>query len=462
MEKTAEPSRLLPLLLAAAVFMQMLDSTVLNTALPLIAADLHQSPLNMQSAVVSYALTLAMLMPASAYLSERFGTRQVFSAAMLVFVAGSLLCALAPSLPMLVLARVIQGAGGAMLAPAPRQILMQAYDKNRLLGMMNFVVMPALLGPVVGPLLGAYLAEYAGWHWIFLINVPFGLAAAWLARTVMPDFRGEGTIPAFDLAGFLLFGGAAAGLSVAVEIMHFPRYGAFAALLALLSLLAVAAYWRHAARAAQPLYSPQLLRVRTYRIGLSGNFASRLGVSALPFLLPLLLQVAFAYSATAAGWALAPIALASIAAKPAIRPLMLRFGYRRVLVANTLLLGVLIMLLALPDTHTPLWLLLPLLLALGLSNSIQFTAMNTLTLADLAPVQAGSGASLMTVNQQLAIGFGTAIGASLLQYFSTLAPLGGDVHAAFRCTFAAVGVLTLLSAAVFARLRPADGSNLVA
>ena len=141
MEKTAEPSRLLPLLLAAAVFMQMLDSTVLNTALPLIAADLHQSPLNMQSAVVSYALTLAMLMPASAYLSERFGTRQVFSAAMLVFVAGSLLCALAPSLPMLVLARVIQGAGGAMLAPAPRQILMQAYDKNRLLGMMNFVVM---------------------------------------------------------------------------------------------------------------------------------------------------------------------------------------------------------------------------------------------------------------------------------------------------------------------------------
>lgn len=458
---SAAPSRFLPMLLAVAVFMQMLDATILNTALPQMAADLHQPPLQMQSAVVSYALTLALLMPLSGYLCDRFGTRQVFFVSLLVFVAGSVLCAAAPNLNTLVFARVVQGAGGAMLAPAPRIIIMKSYEKTELIGMMNYVVMPALLGPVIGPLLGGYLVEYAGWHWIFLINVPFGLAAAWFTLKIMPDYKETEHPPHFDIAGFLLFGGGAVGLSMAVEIAQFPGAGLFAVLAALMSLAAIGLYWRHARHDSEPLYSRELLRVRTYRIGLSGNLASRLGMGAVPFLLPLLLQVAFGHSASVSGRMLAPVALATLAAKPAIRPLMARFGYRRVLTVNTALIGLLIMALSLPSADTPLWQLMPLLLLIGAVNSIQFTGMNSLTLADLHPQQAGSGASLMTVNQQLATGFGIAIGAALLQYFGKLPPIGGNVSAAFRLTFLSIGLLTLLSALIFARLHRSDGENLI-
>ena len=175
----AQPHRLLPLLLATAVFMHMLDATVLNTALPTMAADLHESPLQMQSAVVSYALTLALLMPLSGWLSDRFGIRQVFFGAMLIFVFGSALCAAATNLPLLVAARVVQGIGGAMMTPVPRLVMVRAYDKTQLISMMNYVVMPALIGPIIGPIVGGYLVEYASWHWIFLINLPVGLAAAY-------------------------------------------------------------------------------------------------------------------------------------------------------------------------------------------------------------------------------------------------------------------------------------------
>ena len=206
----ATPSRWLPLLLAVCIFMQMLDATVLNTALPQMAADLQQSPLNMQSAVISYALTLALFMPMSGYLTDRYGTKKVFSVSMALFVLGSLMCAAAPNLPLLVFARVVQGMGGAMMVPVPRLIILRAYDKAELINRMNFVVMPALLGPIAGPLVGGYLVEYASWHWVFLINVPIGLAGIVGAAKIMPDFSApEGSVPHFDLTGFLLFGAAA-------------------------------------------------------------------------------------------------------------------------------------------------------------------------------------------------------------------------------------------------------------
>lgn len=455
-----EVSRFLPMLLALAVFMQMLDATILNTALPSMALDLHESPLQMQSAVISYALTLALLMPLSGYVCDRYGTRQVFFVALLVFVAGSVLCALAPNLNMLVIARVVQGMGGAMLAPVPRMVLVRAYDKKCLVSMLNYVIMPALIGPVLGPIVGGYLVEYASWHWIFLINVPFGLLAAWFTLKIMPDFRGD-VEPQLDLVGFLLFGGGAVGLSLAVEIGHYEHALPFAAMTTVFSLAALALYWRHSNRVPAPLYGRDLFEVRTFRIGLSGNLASRLGISAIPFLLPLLLQVGFGYSATVAGWAMAPVALASIAAKPLIQPLMRRLGYRRLLMLNTWAIGLTIASFALTSRDTPLWLLLPQLIVLGLCNSIQFTAMNTLTLADLAPQQAGSGSSLMAVNQQLSIGFGIALGAAMLQYFSHAAFLHENVQNAFKLTFLGMGVMTLLASLVFARLQPQDGENLV-
>ena len=454
------PHRFLPLLLATAIFMQLLDATILNTALPAMAADLHEPPLQMQSAVVSYAVTLALLMPLSGWLSDRFGVRRVFFVAMLVFVAGSAMCAVSPNLPLLVASRVVQGIGGAMMVPVPRLVMVRAYDKNRLISMMNYMVTPALVGPIIGPVVGGYLVEYASWHWIFLINLPVGLAAAWLTLKIMPVFPRVSEPAHFDLSGFFLFGAGAVGLSLAVELLQSGRVGAALALAAG-AAAALAGYVWHASRIEYPLYDKNLLKVRTYRLGLSGNFASRIGMSSLPFLLPLLLQVGFGRSATLAGWSLVPVAAASIFAKPLVKPLMFRWGYRRMLAGNTLLIGVLIMMLALPDVDTPLWMLLPLLLLLGACNSIQFTGMNTITLADVRPYQAASGTSLMSVNQQLAVGFGTAISAALLHYFSTVPAFSGSVETAFRCTFVAIGASTLLSAFIFIRLHRLDGENLI-
>lgn len=216
-----QPSRWLPLLLAIAIFMQMLDATILNTALPNIAADLDESPLDMHSAVVVYTLTVALLIPLSGYLADRFGTRNVFVGSMAVFIAGSLLCAAAQNLPMLVVARMVQGVGGSMLAPVPRLTIIRVYEKSQLLNAINYAVMPALIGPIFGPPVGGYLVEYASWHWIFLLNVPIGLIGIAAALKIMPNVKGV-RVP-FDTAGFLMFASAACALIMAVEVISHPQ-----------------------------------------------------------------------------------------------------------------------------------------------------------------------------------------------------------------------------------------------
>ncbi|ULJ64520.1 DHA2 family efflux MFS transporter permease subunit [Wielerella bovis] len=458
---TSQPHRFLPMLLALCVFMQMLDATILNTALPTMARDLNESPLHMQTAIVSYVLTLALLMPLSGWLCDRFGIKRVFFWAMIIFVAGSALCAAAPNLSLLVLARIVQGIGGAMMTPVPRLVMVRAYDKSQLINMMNYVVMPALIGPILGPVVGGYLVEYVSWHWIFLINLPFGLAAAWFTHKIMPDFPRMSENKPFDLLGFLLFGSGAVGISFAVELIQYPNATWFAGLSAFFACSALFAYTRHAHHIENPLYDKNLFRVRTYRLGLSGNLMSRIGMSSMPFLLPLLLQVGFGHSAALAGWALAPVALASIAAKPLVKPMAMRLGYRKMLIVNTCMGGIIIMLLAVPSPNAPLWTLLPLLLLMGLCNSIQFTGMNTLTLADLRQHQAASGTSLMSVNQQLAVGFGTAISAALLRYFSMQPEIVPNMHTAFRYTLIIMGSFTIVSGLIFARLHPRDGENLI-
>lgn len=457
------PSRALPLLLALAIFMQMLDVTILNTALPKMAENLDASPLHMHTVIIAYALTLALFIPLSGYLCDRHGTQKVFTVALILFTLGSALCAAAPNLPFLVAARVIQGMGGAMLVPVPRLVVLRAYDKSQLLTIMNYIIMPALLGPIIGPLVGGYLVEYATWHWIFLLNIPVGLIALWMTTRIMPDFHAaHDHTPHFDLAGFLLFGSGVISLSLAVELIIQPTARHYAAGSALIGLLTLTLYWQHAKHTPdKALYSPQLRLVRTFRLGLLGNLFSRLGMAAVPFLLPLLLQIAFGRSPGISGWILAPIALAALIAKPFIKPLIARCGYRRVLIWNTRLIGLLIISLALPTADTPLILLIPLLFILGLCNSLQYSTMNTLTIADLRPLQTGSGNSLVAVNQQLSISFGIALGALLLNLFSAQLPADADIHSAFRYTFLAIGSITFCSSAVFTRLHPHDGNNLI-
>lgn len=448
----------LPLLLAIAIFMQMLDATILNTALPEIAADLDESPLDMQLAVVAYTLTVALLIPLSGYLADRFGTKKVFFGSIAVFILGSALCAASGSLFELTLSRVVQGIGGSMLIPIPRLTILRMYDKSKLLNAINYAVMPALIGPVLGPLAGGYLVEYASWHWIFLLNLPIGLLGFILGRNIMPDIKGSNI--SLDFKGYLIFSAAACLLLLSAESLSHALPPYFALLPLCGGLLFARRYFRHMKTASKPIYSADLFLIRTFRLGLAGNLFSRLGISSIPFLMPLMFQVAFGFGASLSGWLVAPVALSSLLVKPLIAPLMKRFGYRTVLLWNTKLLAAFIMLLALPDGNSPLWIWIFLSLAIGACNSLQFSAMNTLTLADLRPQQTGSGNSLMAVNQQLAISMGIVVGALILKNWTFLIPASSGLHSAFRMTLLSIGGITLASSLVFKRLHVSDGANL--
>lgn len=454
-----QPSPFLPILLAIAIFMQQLDATILNTALPAMASDLGQSPLNMQSAIIAYAITLAIMMPLSGFLADKLGSRKLFMGSMVVFIIGSVLCAASTNLGLLVIARVIQGLGGAMLTPVARLTMMQAYDRSKLVTVMNYALMPALIGPVLGPIIGGYLIVYTSWHWIFLLNVPIGLIGLVTTWRIMPDFSHP--TDHFDGVGFFLFAASAFCMTLTFETISQFNNILFGVMIAATGIGALIAYLLHARQNPQALYPPNLILVRTFRVGLAGNMVSRLGMSSLPLLLPLLFQVAFHYDAVTSGWLLMPLALASIAAKPFTKPLMNRFGYRNLLTFNTRLIGVLIMSLALFNAQSPLWLIVVFLTILGGCNSVQFTSMNTITMADLRANQMSSGNSLIAVNQQLALSFGIAIGALLVQIFSRMNYFAHNIATSFRLTFVILGLFTFFSSWIFARLHSTDGNNLL-
>lgn len=454
-----QPSPFLPILLAIAIFMQQLDATILNTALPAMASDLGQSPLNMQSAIIAYAITLAIMMPLSGFLADKLGSRKLFMGSMVVFIIGSVLCAASTNLGLLVIARVIQGLGGAMLTPVARLTMMQAYDRSKLVTVMNYALMPALIGPVLGPIIGGYLIVYTSWHWIFLLNVPIGLIGLVTTWRIMPDFSHP--TDHFDGVGFFLFAASAFCMTLTFETISQFNNILFGVMIAATGVGALIAYLLHARQNPQALYPPHLILVRTFRVGLAGNMVSRLGMSSLPLLLPLLFQVAFHYDAVTSGWLLMPLALASIAAKPFTKPLMNRFGYRNLLTFNTRLIGVLIMSLALFNAQSPLWLIVIFLTILGGCNSVQFTSMNTITMADLRANQMSSGNSLIAVNQQLALSFGIAIGALLVQIFSRMNYFAHNIATSFRLTFVILGLFTFFSSWIFARLHSTDGNNLL-
>ena len=454
-ELSARHKLLLPALLAVAIFMQMLDVTVLNTALPAIARDLNQSALNMQSVIVSYVLTVALFIPISGYLSDRFGTRRIFILAIGLFVLGSFLCALAMSLNQLVAARVVQGLGGALLTPVARLALMKSFDQAQLMRALNYAVMPALLGPRLGPLVGGYLVEHASWHWIFLMNLPIGLLAMVVGWKVMPNFTDSRT--RLDVVGMLLFASSAFLLTLGVEFSgeQWPLAVSLGVIALGLALLWV--YKKYATNNPNAIYPLNLLAVRTFRVGLNGNLITRIGIASIPLLLPLLFQVVFGYSAIEAAWLLVSMAVAAMVGKPLLRPLLHAVGYRKVLIWNTLMVGLLIVSLATIQQHTPKAVIVAHLLLLGLANSIQFTAMSTLTLANLRPTQKSSGNSLMAVNQQLAMGLGTALGAMFLRLSHDLPWVADDSYKAFQVTFIIIGLITVSSGWIFSQLHPWDG-----
>jgi EmrB/QacA subfamily drug resistance transporter len=442
-------------LVAVGFFMQTLDTTIVNTALPAMAHSLAERPLRMQSVVIAYALTMAMLIPASGWLADRFGIRRTFLAAIVLFVAGSLLCASSRTLLQLTASRVVQGMGGAMLLPVGRLAVLRAFPHEQLLPAMSFIAIPGLLGPLIGPTLGGWLVQVASWHWVFLINVPIGIAGCIATFAFMPENRQAG-VAAFDGSGYALLSTGIVAISFAIDgLSELSFRHATVLMLLVLGLAMLVAYWLRAAQRPHPLFAPSLFKTSTFSIGLLGNLFARLGSSSMPFLIPLLLQVSLSYTPLHSGLMMLPTSVGALLSKRLATPLINRVGYRRTLVINTFLVGTAMASFALISSGEPLGILILQLGFFGLVNSLQFTAMNTVTLKDLTGTVASSGNSMLSMVQMLSMSLGVAAAGGLLTTFVDLfSPDRSQSLAAFHATFACVGLLTAVSTWIFWQLSP--------
>ncbi len=447
--------QVLPWLVAISFFMQTLDTSILNTALPAIAEDLHTSPLQMQAIIISYMLTVALIIPTSGWLTDRFGARRIFLAAIALFTLGSLTCALSPTLELLTASRVLQGIGGALMVPVGRLAVLRAFPRDQLVRVLGLITIPGLIGPLLGPPLGGFLAHYASWHWIFLINIPVGIAGFLLSLRYMPELPATDAPGSFDWIGFVLFSLFMIAITVSIDgvgELHFSS--AYMGALGLFGLFCFALYCLYARKAANPLFSPALFHIRNFRVGIIGNLFARLGNGAIPFLTPLLLQVGLGYSPVKSGLTMLPIAMGAMLAKSIVGRLLKIFGYRWFLCLNTLLMGVVIAAYSMIDASTPYLAILLLFICSGIVNSLQFTSMNSLTLLDLPNSLAGSGNSLLSATMQMGMGMGVACAATILDLNTSS---GQELLPAFRNTYLAIGAIGAISSLIFFQARNTKG-----
>ena len=451
----------LPWVVAVALFMEGLDTTIVNTAVPAIADGLQVAPLSLKAVVTSYILSLAVCIPVSGWMADRYGTRRVFGIAVAVFTLASILCGLAQNAPMLVAGRILQGVGAAMMMPVGRLAIIRTFPKAELLRAMNFVIIPALIGPLLGPTVGGLVVHWLSWHYIFFINVPVGLMALWLAHRYMPDYRGDARRP-LDVVGLVLFGSGAALLSWLLEIFGEHQIDATsAAVLLLLSLSLLAAYGWHARETAHPLLRLGLFRVRTFRVSVVGGFVTRLGVGGMPFLLPLLYQLGLGMPAWQSGLLMMPVAAAAMGMKFISSRVLARFGYRRVLIVNTVMIGAVVCLFSLVTPATPISMIVLLGLAMGFFNSLQYTSMNSMAFADIDAPDSSMASTISSSMQQMSMSFGLACGSLIAGWYLGELPQTdrAAVTTALHYAFLTLGGLTVLSSLSFWSLRPGDGES---
>jgi EmrB/QacA subfamily drug resistance transporter len=451
--------RYLPWLVAIALFMEQLDSTIVNTAVPAMAASLGVTPLSLKAVVASYICALAVSIPISGWMADRYGTRRVFASAVALFTVASVLCGLSVNLPMLVAARIAQGIGAAMMMPVGRLAVVRTFPKHELLKAMNFVIMPALIGPLLGPTIGGLIVHWMTWRDIFFVNVPVGIAALALIRRHMPDYRGDASRP-LDVVGLALFGSGIALLSWLLEIFGEHALDATTTVVLLtIALALLAAYVWHGSEIGHPLLNLGLLRVRTFRVSVLGGFVTRLGVGGLPFLLPLLYQLGFGLPAWQSGLLMMPTAIAAMAMKVLAPRILARSGFRRVLVANTVLIGVVISAWSLITPGVPLALIIATGLTMGFFNSLQFSSMNTLAYADIADHDSSMASTLASSMQQLSMSFGLAAGSLLAGWFLGGVPQSDPVAVtrALHHAFVTLGIVTVVSSFSFWTLKSNDG-----
>ena len=453
--------RLLPWLVAVAFFMESLDTTILNTAVPAISSALGVAPLSMKAVLASYTLSLAVFIPISGWMADRFGTRLVFASAIGIFTLGSFLCGISNHIHLLVACRILQGCGGAMMVPVGRLTLVRTFAKSDLLRTMSFVSIPALVAPMLGPIAGGLIVGYFHWRVIFFLNIPIGLAGLILVYLHLPDYREERT-PPLDFVGLVLFGSGVALLSYVLEIFgeHTLSAGEMSGLL-LLSVALLAGYGVHGSSLPYPLLKLKLFSIRTFRAAVSGSFFTRLGIGGVPFLLPLLYQVGLGFTPIQSGLLVMPQAIASMSMKAMMPRILSRIGYRGVLISNTLILGVLLMTFATIGLRTPVWVIVLLALLYGGFTSLQYTSMNTLVFADIAEQDASSASSIASTAQQMSISFGVAAAGLATAFFipSTHSDPAQMIHGIHKALIA-LGILTFASTIVFRSLKSGDGDDM--
>jgi EmrB/QacA subfamily drug resistance transporter len=457
----ADIKRYLPWVVAIALFMEQLDSTIINTAVPTMAASLQVTPLSLKAAVSSYILSLAVCIPISGWVADRFGTRRVFSSAIALFTFSSVLSGLSLNVPMLVAARILQGISAAMMMPVGRLAIIRTFPKSELLRAMNFVIIPALIGPLLGPTIGGLIVHWLSWRVIFFINVPVGIAAQILIHRHMPDYRGESRRP-LDVIGMVLFGSGTALLSWVLEIFGEHHLDPTSVgILFLLSLSLIAAYIWHAHQTAFPLLKLALFRVRTFRVSVFGGFVTRLGLGGMPFLLPLLYQLGLGKPAWESGMLMMPTAAAAMGMKLIAPKVLRRFGYKKVLIVNTVMIGMTISLFAFVSAETPIAMIVLIGLSQGFFNSLQFSSMNSMAYADISTADSSMASTIASSLQQMSMSFGLAFGTIVAAWY--LGDLPQSDHAAvmnaLHHAFLTLGAVTILSSLSFWALRPHDGDN---
>jgi EmrB/QacA subfamily drug resistance transporter len=447
--------RLVPLIVAVALFMENMDSTVIATSLPAIAADIGASPLELKLAITSYLLALAIFIPASGWMADRFGARTVFRAAIGVFLIGSIGCALSHSLLSFVIARFIQGSGGAMMSPVGRLVMVRTVGRRNLVDAMALLTTPALIGPILGPALGGFITTYASWQWIFFINIPMGVLGITLVSRYFEDLRAEHPEP-FDILGLALIGLGVGGLAFGMTVTGIRLVpGWVVAALIAGGAASTTAYVLRARTMAAPIIDFSLLKYATFRASVAGGFLFRIGVGAAPFLLPLLMQLGFGMNPFQSGLITLSSAVGAMMMKWAVPRVLRRIGFRNALTWNGLIASILLGACAAFTETTPIWAMVAVLVAGGFFRSLQFTSVNAIAFAEVEPERISRATALVAVAQQVSQSVGVAVGALAVE--TVLGFKGETVLSAadFPPAFLLVSLLSATSVILFARL-PAD------
>jgi EmrB/QacA subfamily drug resistance transporter len=452
---------IIPLIVACALFMENLDSTVLATALPAIAHALGESPLRLNLGITSYLFSLAVFIPISGWVADRFGARTIFTAAIVIFTTCSILCGFSQNLTEFVAARILQGMGGAMMVPVGRLVLLRTVSKAELVNAMAYVTIPALVGPVIGPPLGGFITTYMSWRWIFWINVPIGILGVTLALLFIEDLR-ESAVGALDLRGFALTAIGFTGMIFGFEFLGRGVLPLPAAVgLMALGAAALTLYALHARRTPKPLLDLALLKLPTFYAGVAGGFLFRVGIGAIPFLLPLMLQEGFGYNPLHSGLLTFAAAVGALMMKATAAPILRRFGFRRVLIWNSVLSAIFLACYALFHADTPAIFILLLLLFGGFFRSLEFTSLNSISYADVRRERMSAATSFASMAQQLAASVGVGAGALIL-HLAVLARGGANVVTAdFIPAFLGAALISAGSPFMFRSLAADAGSELL-